>query len=91
MEASDIRSRLFQRTKLSLALGAQDESSVTAYWALLSTLIGTRGEIIVQVIDNASSFKFFTTLFGRFSIDQKYTNSGFRKYNLPLEIEEIIA
>lgn len=84
-------SRIFQRTKLSLILAPQKESNITSYWALLSMLVGTRNEMIVQVRDINSSFKFFTTIYGRFTDTMKFTAVGFKNYSLPLQIEEIIA
>jgi hypothetical protein len=85
------QSRIFQRTKLSLVLAPQSEASLTAYWALYSVLIGTRHEILVQVIDKSSSFKFHTTVYGRLTANPKYTEVGFKRYSAPFEIDEIIA
>jgi hypothetical protein len=85
------QARVYQRTKLSFSLGAQAESSVLSYWALLSVLLGTRSEIIVQVYDKASSWKYLTTIYGRMTTDPKLTNIGFQRYGLPFTIDEIIA
>lgn len=82
---------IYQRTRLSLPLAPQKESNITAYWALLGVLLGTRNEMIVQVYDPVASFRFFTTIYGRFTDTMKFTAAGFKNYNLSLQIEEIIA
>ena len=83
--------RVYRRAHVSAILNADSLSNMTGIWYLLFYLTGVNTEVLVSLVDRIGSLQFYTTIYGKFAQSSQLSNVGFNTYQIPLELEEIVA
>lgn len=82
---------VFRRVHISCTVALQRETDLLGQWFLMQYLTGVGGEFIVSLRRSRDSWAFYTTIYAKFSESSKNQNPSFKRFNIPLEIEEIIS
>lgn len=80
---------VFRRIHINCTVAAQKETDFLGQWFLFQYLAGVSLEFIISIEDLSDSMRFFTTIFAKFANPTKNVNHAFKRFNLPLDIEEI--
>ncbi|MDP3794204.1 MAG: hypothetical protein Q8R07_05675 [Candidatus Uhrbacteria bacterium] len=83
--------RVYRRAKVTATLNAVSLTDMTGIWYLLLYLTGINTEVLISVVDRIGSLQFYTTIYGKFVQSSQPSNVGFSTYQIPLELEEIVA